>query len=82
MLLVGKAHPTSKEGELEAETDRAASGSSPMMTAVVKKRVGNKSVQKASYSSRKMASRISRVCRGPKNPEENGLVSFGKSSEK
>ena len=59
-----------------------ASGSSPIMTAAVKKRVGKKSVQKASYSSRKTALPLFRIGRGPKNTEENGLVSFGKSSEK
>jgi hypothetical protein len=68
MLSVGKAHPTSKEGELKSETNRVASGSVPIMTAEVKKAVGKKSVQKASYSSRKTAFPLFRICRGPKNP--------------
>jgi hypothetical protein len=52
------------------------------MTAVVKKGVGNKSVQKASFSSRKTAFPLFRIGRGTKNPLKNGLVAFGKSSEK
>jgi hypothetical protein len=52
------------------------------MTAAVKKAVGKKSVQNASYPSRKMAFPLFRIGRGPKNTEKNGLVCFGKSSEK
>jgi hypothetical protein len=52
------------------------------MTVAVKKAVGNKSVEKAAYSSRKTAFPLFRIGRGPKNPLKNGLVSFGKSSEK
>jgi hypothetical protein len=52
------------------------------MTAAVKKAVGNNSAQNTSYSSRKTAFPVFRVYRGPENPEENGLVSFGKSIEK
>jgi hypothetical protein len=43
---------------MQSETNRMASCSVPIMTAVVKKRVGNKSAPKASFSSRKTALRL------------------------
>jgi hypothetical protein len=61
---------TSKEGEWKLETNRAASGSSPIMTAVVKKRVGNNSTKNASYSSRKTALPLFRVFRGREIPRK------------
>jgi hypothetical protein len=45
-------------------------------------RIGKKSVQKGSYSSRKTAFPLFQIGRGPKKPQKNGLVSVGKSSEK
>jgi hypothetical protein len=61
---------------------RAASDGFPIMTAAVKKAVGKKSAQNTSFSSRKTVSPLFRIGRGPKNTEKNGLVCFGKSSEK
>jgi hypothetical protein len=64
----GATMNSTKEREVKLETNHVASGSFPIMTAVVKKPVGNKSVQKASYSSRKTAFPLFRIGRDSKNP--------------
>jgi hypothetical protein len=61
---------------------RETNGCFSIMTAAIRKAVGKKSVQNASFSSRKTAFPLFRIGRGLKSLEKNGLVSFGKSSEK
>jgi hypothetical protein len=52
------------------KTGRAASDGYPIMTAAIKKAVGKKSVQEASYPSRKRHSRFSELVEAPKTPRK------------